>query len=249
MTVRAIVFTPYQSFERRYLMAAQMAGMELHASPDLQDWSTQLFRNDEAIGILWARGGASAAETMRRTRIGNVRNPVIALIQYTDMTPAQRAEAHILALAAGADDAQSMDIDIDELAARLLAISTRVRVAKDTVSFGGCVYNPHVGVVKGPNGRACVSKKMAAVLEALARYPGKVCTKRDLMNALYGGIDEPDSKIIEVFVCRLRAALRDVSGGLDFIETVWGRGYAFNPAGYERETGTSLIIRNRKFAS
>ena len=46
------------------------------------------------------------------------------------------------------------------------------------------------------------------------------------LNHLYGDLDEPEAKIIDVYVCKLRKKLANASGGLDYIETVWGRGYA-----------------------
>ena len=45
------------------------------------------------------------------------------------------------------------------------------------------------------------------------------------LNHLYGGMDEPELKIIDVFICKLRKKLANASGGRDYIETVWGRGY------------------------
>ena len=44
-------------------------------------------------------------------------------------------------------------------------------------------------------------------------------------NHLYGGMDEPEGKIIDVFICKLRKKLASASGGNEFIETVWGRGH------------------------
>ena len=54
---------------------------------------------------------------------------------------------------------------------------------------------------------------------------GSVLTKEMFLNHLYGGIDEPELKIIDVFVCKLRKKLYEASGGRNYIETVWGRGY------------------------
>jgi len=45
------------------------------------------------------------------------------------------------------------------------------------------------------------------------------------LNNLYGGMDEPEIKIIDVFMCKLRKKLAKVSNGKDYIETVRGRGY------------------------
>ena len=53
----------------------------------------------------------------------------------------------------------------------------------------------------------------------------KIVTKDQFLNHLYGGIDEPELKIIDVFICKLRKKLEKASGGKNYIETVWGRGY------------------------
>lgn len=50
-------------------------------------------------------------------------------------------------------------------------------------------------------------------------------TKEMFLNHLYGGMDEPELKIIDVFICKLRKKLDAASGGQNYIETVWGRGY------------------------
>ncbi|MBU6323393.1 MAG: winged helix-turn-helix transcriptional regulator [Patescibacteria group bacterium] len=68
------------------------------------------------------------------------------------------------------------------------------------------------------------------ILEFLALRKGTVATKEMILDHLYGGIDEPESKIIDVFVCKLRKALAAVLGGEEVIETVWGRGYVLRTA-------------------
>ena len=45
------------------------------------------------------------------------------------------------------------------------------------------------------------------------------------LNHLYGGMDEPELKIIDVFICKLRKKLAAAIDGDNYIETVWGRGY------------------------
>ena len=63
------------------------------------------------------------------------------------------------------------------------------------------------------------------MLELLALRKGTTLTKESFLNHLYGGMNEPDMKIIDVFICKLRKKLANASGGKDYIETVWGRGY------------------------
>jgi two-component system cell cycle response regulator CtrA len=67
--------------------------------------------------------------------------------------------------------------------------------------------------------------KEYAILELLALRKGTTLTKEMFLNHLYGGIDEPELKIIDVFVCKLRKKLSSATGGENYIETVWGRGY------------------------
>jgi two-component system cell cycle response regulator CtrA len=67
------------------------------------------------------------------------------------------------------------------------------------------------------------------MLELLSLRKGTTLTKEMFLNHLYGGMDEPELKIIDVFICKLRKKLANASSGKNFIETVWGRGYALRP--------------------
>jgi two-component system, cell cycle response regulator CtrA len=64
------------------------------------------------------------------------------------------------------------------------------------------------------------------MLELLSLRKGTTLTKETFLNHLYGGIDEPEIKIIDVFICKLRKKLAGASNGKDYIETIWGRGVA-----------------------
>ena len=63
------------------------------------------------------------------------------------------------------------------------------------------------------------------IMELLSLRKGSTLNKEQFLNHLYGGIDEPELKIIDVFICKLRKKLEVASGGKNYIETVWGRGY------------------------
>ena len=63
------------------------------------------------------------------------------------------------------------------------------------------------------------------MLELLSLRKGTTLTKEMFLNHLYGGMDEPELKIIDVFICKLRKKLAIASNGRNYIETVWGRGY------------------------
>jgi two-component system cell cycle response regulator CtrA len=73
--------------------------------------------------------------------------------------------------------------------------------------------------------RVHLTGKEYQLLELLALRKGTTLTKEMLLSHLYGGMDEPEMKIIDVFICKLRKKLANASGGKDYIETIWGRGY------------------------
>ena len=73
--------------------------------------------------------------------------------------------------------------------------------------------------------RVHLTGKEYQILEILALRKGTTLSKEMFLNHLYGGMDEPELKIIDVFICKLRKKLANASGGRDYIETVWGRGY------------------------
>jgi two-component system cell cycle response regulator CtrA len=70
-----------------------------------------------------------------------------------------------------------------------------------------------------------VSATEYAILELLSLRKGTILTKEMFLDRLYRGINEPQLKIIDVFLCKLRKKLAQATGGNHYIETVWGRGY------------------------
>jgi len=81
--------------------------------------------------------------------------------------------------------------------------------------------------------RVHLTGKEYAMLELLSLRKGTTLTKDMFLNHLYSGMDEPDLKIIDVFICKLRKKLALASGDGDYIETVWGRGYVLRDPGQE----------------
>ena len=73
--------------------------------------------------------------------------------------------------------------------------------------------------------RVHLTGKEYQMLELLSLRKGTTLTKEMFLNHLYGGMDEPELKIIDVFICKLRKKLAAATGGQNYIETVWGRGY------------------------
>ena len=77
--------------------------------------------------------------------------------------------------------------------------------------------------------------KEYGILELLSLRKGTTLTKDMFLNHLYGGMDEPELKIIDVFICKLRKKLGAATGGENYIETVWGRGYVLRDPVQEGE--------------
>jgi two-component system, cell cycle response regulator CtrA len=81
------------------------------------------------------------------------------------------------------------------------------------------------------------------ILELLSLRKGTTLTKEMFLNHLYGGMDEPELKIIDVFICKLRKKLGQATGGENYIETVWGRGYVLrDPAPPEVDRERNLTM-------
>jgi two-component system cell cycle response regulator CtrA len=71
-----------------------------------------------------------------------------------------------------------------------------------------------------------LTEKEYQMLELLSLRKGMTLSKETFLNHLYGDKDEPEMKIIDVFICKLRKKLDTATDGVDYIETIWGRGYA-----------------------
>ena len=129
-------------------------------------------------------------------------------------------------LGLGADDYLTKPFHRDEVVARIHAIVRRSRGhAQSVVTIGNLVVNLDEKSVEVGRARVHLTGKEYQILEILALRKGTTLSKEMFLNHLYGGMDEPELKIIDVFICKLRKKLANASGGRDYIETVWGRGY------------------------
>src|SRR5215470_13287382 len=94
-----------------------------------------------------------------------------------------------------------------------------------TIRTGKLTVNLDTRVVTVDGNPVHLTGKEYRILELLSLRKGTTLTKEMFLNHLYGGMDEPEVKIIDVFVCKLRKKLAQATGGSHYIETVWGRGY------------------------
>ena len=155
------------------------------------------------------------------------------------------ADQKIKGLGFGADDYLTKPFNRGELVARIQAIVRRSKGHSESVlRFDKVSVNLDTRTVEVDAKLVHLTSKEYAILELLAMRKGTVLTKEMFLNHLYGGIDEPELKIIDVFVCKLRKKLSEASGGKNYIETVWGRGYMLKE--YPEEGATPDVTEQNK---
>ena len=159
-------------------------------------------------------------EVLRRLRAARVRTPVLILSGLGEL------DHKIKGLGFGADDFLTKPFDRRELIARIQAIVRRSKGHSDsTIRTGKLSVNVDARTVSVGEHPLHLTAKEYGILELLSLRKNTTLTKEMFLNHLYGGMDEPELKIIDVFVCKLRKKLSQATGGDNYIETVWGRGY------------------------
>jgi len=160
----------------------------------------------------------SGFEVLRSLRVSKVKTPILILTGLAGI------EDKVRGLGFGADDYMTKPFHKDELVARIHAIVRRSKGhAQSVIQTGDLVVNLDTKTVEVNGARVHLTGKEYQMLELLSLRKGTTLTKEMFLNHLYGGMDEPELKIIDVFICKLRKKL--ASNGKDYIETVWGRGY------------------------
>jgi two-component system cell cycle response regulator CtrA len=174
----------------------------------------------------------TGAEALRELRVKKNDVPVIMLSGTAEV------DAKVGALAAGADDYMTKPFHKAELAARLTAVVRRSRGHTESVIRTGPIaldLNTRTAAVNGAPIHLTPSEYK--MLELLSLRKNTVLTKEQCLNHLYNGLSEPEIKIIDVFICKLRKKIAAANGGASQIETVWGGGYMLRDARPETLAG------------
>lgn len=159
-------------------------------------------------------------EVLLRLRSAKIKTPILILSGLSSV------DQKIKGLGFGADDYLTKPFNRGELIARIQAIIRRSKGhSESVVRFDKVAINLDTRTVEVDSTQVHLTNKEYAILELLAMRKGTVLTKEMFLNHLYSSMDEPEIKIIDVFVCKLRKKLAKASGGVNYIETVWGRGY------------------------
>jgi len=152
--------------------------------------------------------------------VSKVKTPILILSGFAGI------EDKVKGLGLGADDFLTKPFHQDELVARIHAIVRRSQGhAESIVQVGDLTVNLDAKFAKMAGEPVPLTGKEYQILEYLSLRKGSTVTKEMFLAQLYGGMDEPEIKIIDVFMCKLRKKLAAFSNGKDYIETVWGRGY------------------------
>ena len=168
----------------------------------------------------------SGFDVLRKLRVSKVSTPILILSGLAAI------EDKIRGFGYGADDYVTKPFHKNELVARIHAIVRRSKGhAQSVINTDGLSVNLDSKLVEISGTRVNLTAKEYQMLELLALRKGMTLTKEMFLSHLYGGMDEPEAKIIDVFICKLRKKLASASGGKNYIETLWGRGYAMREHG------------------
>ena len=177
----------------------------------------------------------SGHEVLRQVRQAKVETPILILSGADD------TENKLKGFGFGADDYLTKPFHREELVARIHAIIRRSKGhSQSVIKTGRISVNLDAKTVDVEGKPVHLTGKEYQMLELLSLRKGTTLTKEMFLNHLYGGMDEPELKIIDVFICKLRKKLAEATGGDNYIETVWGRGYVLrDPVGAQARLAAS----------
>lgn len=159
-------------------------------------------------------------DVLKQFRASKVDTPILILSGLAEL------DNKLKGLGFGADDYLTKPFEKRELLARIHAIVRRSKGhAHSEISVGKVRVNLDSRTCSVDGKTLHLTGKEYGILELLALRKGSTLTKEQFLNHLYGGMDEPEVKIIDVFICKLRKKIEEATGGDNYIETVWGRGY------------------------
>jgi len=169
----------------------------------------------------------SGHDVLRQIRQARVVTPILILSGSDD------TENKLKGFGFGADDYMTKPFHREELVARIHAIIRRSKGhSQSIINTGRVAVNLDAKTAEVEGKTVHLTGKEYQMLELLSLRKGTTLTKEMFLNHLYGGMDEPELKIIDVFICKLRKKLAEATGGANYIETVWGRGYVLrDPVG------------------
>lgn len=173
-------------------------------------------------------------DVLKALRDAKIETPILILSGLSEL------DNKIKGLGYGADDYLTKPFDKRELVARIQAIVRRSQGhSQSVIETGKVKVNLDSRTVEVDGKPLHLTGKEYGILELLSLRKGSTLTKEMFLNHLYGGMDEPEVKIIDVFICKLRKKLEDASDGDNYIETVWGRGYVLRDPTSDKQAASA----------
>lgn len=176
-------------------------------------------------------------DVLRQLRLARIETPILILTGSDD------TENKIRGFGFGADDYLTKPFQREELVARIHAIVRRSKGHAQSIIWTGKVaVNLDAKTVEVEGKTVHLTGKEYQMLELLSLRKGTTLTKEIFLNHLYGGMDEPELKIIDVFICKLRKKIAQATDNENYIQTVWGRGYVLKDPEPQQQTAARLAI-------
>lgn len=176
-------------------------------------------------------------EVLRQLRLARIDTPILILSGDSD------TDSKLKGFGFGADDYLTKPFHREELIARIHAIIRRSKGhAQSIIRTGNIAVNLDTKTVEVAGTPVHLTAKEYQMLELLSLRKGTTLTKEMFLNHLYGGMDEPELKIIDVFICKLRKKISQANAGETHIETVWGRGYVLREPAPAVSAADRLVV-------
>ena len=176
-------------------------------------------------------------DVLRQLRLARIDTPILILTGSDD------TENKICGFGFGADDYLTKPLQREELVARIHAIVRRSKGHAQSIIWTGKVaVNLDAKTVEVEGKTVHLTGKEYQMLELLSLRKGTTLTKEMFLNHLYGGMDEPELKIIDVFICKLRKKIAQATDNENYIQTVWGRGYVLKDPEPQQQPAARLAI-------
>ena len=176
-------------------------------------------------------------DVLQQLRLARIDTPILILAGSDD------TENKIRGFGFGADDYLTKPFQREELVARIHAIVRRSKGHAQSIIWTGKVaVNLDVKIVEVEGKTVHLTGKEYQMLELLSLRKGTTLTKEMFLNHLYGGMDEPEFKIIDVFICKLRKKIAQATDNENYIQTVWGRGYVLKDPEPQQQPAARLAV-------
>ena len=230
MTPHILVFEDEDALATLLQYNLEKEGYKVSVASDGEEGLMQAEEETPDLVLLdWMLPKVSGIEVCRRLR-GRPETRNLPIIMLT----ARGEESdRVRGLDTGADDYLTKPVSMVELNARIRAVLRRIRpgLADDRVSHGDIIIDRVAHRVKRDGKEVHLGPTEFRLLDYLMQHPGRVFSREQLLDAVWGSDVYVEVRTVDVHVGRLRKALTVTEGSRDPIRTVRSAGYALDLEG------------------